>query len=337
MVRFVSMSLLAAGLCALESGCCCCRLPIGVPGPPIVLNPPPVIENPPPINPPPINPPVNPPPVNPPPFNPPPDNKPKINRYTYFHNTGQFKAGDQVIATGFSGTGEAKNDPWSYKEKVTGVIPLGDWKVDRRRTDAKTGEPVFDLHLFTGGHVKGRIPGENFTIHADNAPNAGESGIALPRQARDAIQIPTGLFDLALIEVREDKDAPPRVKTYTYSQSTGQLKLYSEVLGIGYSGKGKGRNDPAMQDVKDVGPIPAGEYEMIMRVADPNSLNFGSKLKLNPVGNFTKRWPAEDIWLATETNPPGNHPAIFAVFGNRKVVDRIDFNEKPRTRLRVVP
>jgi hypothetical protein len=185
--------------------------------------------------------------------------------------------------------------------------------------------------------VKGRIPGEKFTIHPDNGPKAGESGIAVPRNVRDAIKIPEGMFDLAIIEVREDPKAPPRPKTYTYSQSTGQLRLHSEVLGTGYSGKGKGKNDPAMDKEKNVGPVPAGEYEIILRLPDPNSAGFGSKLKLNPMTKFTDRWPAEDIWLATESNPPGNHPAIFIVFA-RKVVDRIEYNEKaPRTRIRVVP
>ena len=44
------------------------------------------------------------------------------------------------------------------------------------------------------------------------------------RKARDAIQVPKGAFENLLIEVREDKAAPPRPKIYTYSQSTGQLK-----------------------------------------------------------------------------------------------------------------
>jgi hypothetical protein len=312
-------------------------------GRPIVVQPPPVVvqQPPPPVVP--VNPPKD--DVDPKGGNPPKDapkdfgvpGKPTIVKYSYNQNTGELKRDNQVIGTGFSGKGEAKNDPHSYKEPVIGVIPIGDWKVERRRNDPKTGEPILDLSLFTGGHVKGRIPGENFTIHPEDGANAGESGIAMPRKVRDAIEIPKGLFDNCIIEVREDKSAPQKPKTYTYSQSTGELKHYSEVIGKGYSGKDKGKNNPAMQDTKDIGPVPAGEYEIIMKMADPKSKGFGSKLKLNPAANFTKRWPAEDIWIATESLPPGNHPAIFIVF-TRQVIDRIDFRENnPRTRLKVVP
>jgi hypothetical protein len=45
----------------------------------------------------------------------------------------------------------------------------------------------------------------------------------------------------------------------TYSQSTGELRdAGGELLGIGYSGNGGGMNNPDMQAVKDVGPIPRG-------------------------------------------------------------------------------
>jgi hypothetical protein len=327
MLRTICVSLLAVAFGALQSGCCCCQLPVvNRGGPPIVFNAPPPPDNPPPDNAP---------PDNPPPDNPPPANaKPIFIKYQYNQNTGELKRGGQVIGTGFSGTGEAKNDPRSYKERTNGVIPTGDWRVERRRVDPKTGEPILDLAHFTGGHVAGRIPGENFTIHADDSPNAGESGIAMPRNVRDAIQIPKGLLDLAIIEVRQDNTAPPRPKIYTYSQSTGQLKFYSEVRGMGYSGKDKGKNNPDMQDVKDVGPVPVGEYEIISRVADPRSVGF--KVKLKPLGKVTDRWPAEDIWIAPESKPRGNQPAIYIVFA-RQVVDRIEYDEKPRPRLKVVP
>ena len=33
-------------------------------------------------------------------------------------------------------------------------------------------------------------------------------------------------------------------------------------MGTGYSGNGLGLNNPAMQDVRDVGPIPIGQYNI---------------------------------------------------------------------------
>lgn len=51
---------------------------------------------------------------------------------------------------------------------------------------------------------------------------------------------------------------------WEYSQSTGQLKRNGVLVGTGYSGAGfniaSGRNNPAMQDVSNTGPLPQGNY-----------------------------------------------------------------------------
>lgn len=48
---------------------------------------------------------------------------------------------------------------------------------------------------------------------------------------------------------------------WTYSQSTGELKHDGVVVNRhGYSGAGSGKNNPAMQSVANVGPIPQGTY-----------------------------------------------------------------------------
>src|SRR5712671_97073 len=49
--------------------------------------------------------------------------------------------------------------------------------------------------------------------------------------------------------------------SWLYEQSTG--KLYDpagDLIAIGYSGKGEGLNNPAMEHVPFVGPLPAGIY-----------------------------------------------------------------------------
>ena len=48
--------------------------------------------------------------------------------------------------------------------------------------------------------------------------------------------------------------------TWTYSQSTGELDRDGARVGAGYSGHGAGLNNPVMQNVADVGPIPQGEW-----------------------------------------------------------------------------
>jgi len=48
---------------------------------------------------------------------------------------------------------------------------------------------------------------------------------------------------------------------FTYSQSTGILS-HGEPLGKGYSGHGQGLNNPKLEMVHNLGPIPKGVWEI---------------------------------------------------------------------------
>lgn len=49
--------------------------------------------------------------------------------------------------------------------------------------------------------------------------------------------------------------------TWTYKQSTGQLTDSTGFLvATGYAGMGKGMNNPEMQGVQKIGPLPVGKY-----------------------------------------------------------------------------
>jgi hypothetical protein len=50
--------------------------------------------------------------------------------------------------------------------------------------------------------------------------------------------------------------------TFTYRQHDGELTHDGAFVGNGYSGHGEGRNNPAMQGVPRVGPIPVGRYRI---------------------------------------------------------------------------
>ena len=51
--------------------------------------------------------------------------------------------------------------------------------------------------------------------------------------------------------------------TWQYSQSTGRLTWNGRQVGTGYSGAGdNGKNNPRMESVEDVGPIPRGRYRI---------------------------------------------------------------------------
>lgn len=53
---------------------------------------------------------------------------------------------------------------------------------------------------------------------------------------------------------------------WLYEQETGDIYDYShskrDLVGTGYSGRGIGKNNPAMQSIPRVGPIPRGTYEI---------------------------------------------------------------------------
>jgi len=56
------------------------------------------------------------------------------------------------------------------------------------------------------------------------------------------------------------EDLPSKLN-WTYQQSTGKvLDPNGVVIGYGYSGKGKYKNDPEAQAIHDQGPIPEGYY-----------------------------------------------------------------------------
>ena len=49
---------------------------------------------------------------------------------------------------------------------------------------------------------------------------------------------------------------------WTYAQRTGDLRQDGTLVGTGYSGFDNGKNNPAMQAIHDVGPIPQGEWSI---------------------------------------------------------------------------
>ena len=50
---------------------------------------------------------------------------------------------------------------------------------------------------------------------------------------------------------------------WSFAQKTGDLLQDGEVVGHGYSGLDEGKNNPSMQAVKNLGPIPQGDWQII--------------------------------------------------------------------------
>ena len=49
-------------------------------------------------------------------------------------------------------------------------------------------------------------------------------------------------------------------QAWTYAQKTGELQKDGQHVATGYSGAGEGKNSPEMQSVRNVGPIPQGDW-----------------------------------------------------------------------------
>ena len=74
---------------------------------------------------------------------------------------------------------------------------------------------------------------------------------------------------------------------WTYSQSTGQLRHNGVPVGTGYSGAGTtattGRNNSAMQNVANHGPIPQGQWTVGTAFNHPQK--GPTVMSLTPVGH----------------------------------------------------
>lgn len=58
--------------------------------------------------------------------------------------------------------------------------------------------------------------------------------------------------------------------SWTYSQSTGELTAANGSAWRGYSGTGDGRNNPVMQNIPKIGPIPQGSWTIGEAYDDPH-------------------------------------------------------------------
>ena len=78
--------------------------------------------------------------------------------------------------------------------------------------------------------------------------------------------------------------------SWTYEQSTG--KLYDpegELVAKGYSGMGVGKNNPALQNVVDVGPLPTGIYTICPPEDSPKHGPYAMALVPDPGNNMHNR------------------------------------------------
>lgn len=106
--------------------------------------------------------------------------------WIYEQRTGRLRLGDRVVATGYSGHGEHKNDPNSQHLRGLGPLPraaylLGDYQV-------KGPHGPLAIHLVPiGGELFGRSA---FMVHGDSKEHPGEASegcIILARPIREML------------------------------------------------------------------------------------------------------------------------------------------------------
>lgn len=71
--------------------------------------------------------------------------------------------------------------------------------------------------------------------------------------------------------------------SWKYRQSTGEFWLDGKLLGVGYSGHGEGKNNPELEAVRAVGPIPRGRWRVAGWKDSPNTGPLS--ILLEPVGH----------------------------------------------------
>lgn len=72
--------------------------------------------------------------------------------------------------------------------------------------------------------------------------------------------------------------------TWTYSQRTGELKHNARIITIGYAGRGLGYNNPKMENLANIGPLPKGKYTIIELIESHRTTGKYS-LRLLPASN----------------------------------------------------
>ncbi len=111
--------------------------------------------------------------------------------YIYYQRTGHLLPSttgqDTLVATGYSGFGEARNDPVSERRPGLGPIPRGAYLIGDESKDETHGPVAIHLLPLTGTETFGR---SGFLVHGDSisAPGAASHGcIVVPRKVRESM------------------------------------------------------------------------------------------------------------------------------------------------------
>ena len=95
-------------------------------------------------------------------------------------------------------------------------------------------------------------------------------------------------------------------RTWTFEQATGWWidPTGKVIFKAGYAGSGVGKNNPAMQDVKNIGPLPRGFYTAEPPADDAKVGKFAMRLTPSPENQMFGR--ADMFMHGDSETDPGN-------------------------------
>ena len=107
--------------------------------------------------------------------------------WTYAQKTGNLSQNGQLVATGYSGCDDGKNNPAMQAVPDVGPIPQGDWTISGPPINTAEHGPFVLTLTAAGANTLGR---SGFLMHGDsvNAPGTASKGcIIMPRTAREQV------------------------------------------------------------------------------------------------------------------------------------------------------
>lgn len=90
---------------------------------------------------------------------------------------------------------------------------------------------------------------------------------------------------------------------WVWDQSAGTLSRNGKLVSKGYSGNGRGKNNPALEGVQGIGPVPAGRWKI------------GAPYDSNSVGPYALRLEAVDAHFGDDKHD-GTGRGSFRIHGD---------------------